>query len=293
MSLSILSTTSVSAAPNEYLANLNGELCFTALEVILTLLASQSLLALKDVNLSQREKQLIKRELCTELSVFHDFVKKRILSDESKEEPLRRKKYGIIQMEPCKSYLLRSEDRNDRRSIGQRSSGVSMRVNVTRKLHLTTQQTPSTRPTTSTEFNMTQQFSPISDVGTVSSRSGGSLTSISGRIGIGSSNLPSSTPASLQLKSCMKSTPKPGTKRNSDLYDYQADEYAEKKTISSIELRHNEHDDSVIDEEEEQIFFEPDEPTYCESSFVRLVEEDYLHFLSNLFAYICQTENIN
>lgn len=55
-------------------------------------------------------------------------------------------------------------------------------------------------------------------------------------------------------------------------------------------------DDDLIGEEDDtetQLFFEPEDPTYCELSFVRLVEEDYFHFLSNLFAYICQTETIN
>lgn len=60
----------------------------------MTLLASQSMLALKDVNLSHRNKQLIKRELSTELHIFHDWVKKTLRIDLNKT-PLHRKKHGL------------------------------------------------------------------------------------------------------------------------------------------------------------------------------------------------------
>lgn len=223
-----MSTVSASAAAtNEYLTNLDTELCFTALEFVLTLLASQSLLALKDVNLSQREKQLIKRELSTELSLFYDFVKKRVLPEVARDEPLRRKKYG------CKSNglnkeqmeeLARQQPSTSRKSV---SNSDRMRINVMRKA-----------------FEMTQQFSPI-----------GSSSS-----GFSRFDLPTSTPA-------------PSTSRPSPVDDDNDDE-----------------------QEEIQMYFDPkstEDPTFCELSVIQLVEEDYLHFLSNLFGYICHTEKIN
>lgn len=241
-SISALSTVSASAAAtNEYLTNLDAELCFTALEFVLTLLASQSLLALKDVNLSQREKQLIKRELSTELSVFYDFVKKRVLPEVARDEPLRRKKYG------CKSTGLSKEQMEEisrqqpstsRKSV---SNSDRMRINVMRKAF---EMTRGHQKSPRSAFEMTQQYSPI-----------GSSSS-----GFSRFDLPTSTPA--------QSTSRPSP----------AD------------------DDNEDDQEEIQMYFDPEsseDPAFCELSVIQLVEEDYLHFLSNLFGYICHTEKIN
>lgn len=89
-----LTLSTSTALPSEILSNLDERICFTALEYVMTLLASQSLLALKDVNLSNRNKQLIKRELSTELHIFHDWVKKTLRTDLNKT-PLHRKKHGL------------------------------------------------------------------------------------------------------------------------------------------------------------------------------------------------------
>lgn len=271
--LSMLST-STSAASNEHLANLDVDLCFIALEYILTLLASQSLLAVKTVNLSQREKQLIKRELCTELSVFHDFVKKRILTDESRDDPLHRAKHGLVQMEHSRPSSQPHVD--GRPSIGPKpNASDSLRVKVTRKLHLTTttQQTPA-QPLTSQKslLDMSQQFSPIAD----STQMYGvpSTSGITGR-----APLSSSTPAVPS-----QSPPKQGAKRSTDSavgHDVDDDWISGNKYFAED------------DDNESQLFFEPEDPSYCELSFLRLVEEDYFHFLSNLFTYICQSETIN
>ena len=64
-SVSSFTSTNAIALSNELLNHLDSKLCISGCEYVLTLLASQSLLALKDTNLSQREKQLIKRELST------------------------------------------------------------------------------------------------------------------------------------------------------------------------------------------------------------------------------------
>lgn len=210
------------------------------MEYVLTLLASQSLLALKDVNLSQRDKQLIKRELSTELSVFYDLVKKRILRDVARDEPLRRKKYGIRLCTLDEDFADKDDGKQTpttSRSMPKAiSSSDRMRVNLTRKLHLESQHSPT--PLRSA-FNMTQQYSPIT---------GG-----------------------------------PGTSKQRDQY-----------TIPSSTPTQQSQKKSLAQEDPMDVHeFDDTDPSFCELSSVRLVEEDYLHFLSNLFSYICHTEKIN
>lgn len=248
-SISALSSISATAATtNEYLTNLDSDLCFVGLEFVLTLLASQSLLALKDINLSQREKQLIKRELSTELSVFYDFVKRRILPEVARDDPLHRKKHGCRSLAFIKDQIdeiaRQQTPGSSRKSV---SSSDRMRINVMRKLHLN-QKSPSTSsPNTSTVgFNMTQQCSPIG----VASSSGGRL------------DLPSSTPA---------------------------------QPLGRRAMQQDDDNDANNDNQDDiRSYFDPEDPaTFCELSFIQLVEEDYLHFLSNLFGYICHMEKIN
>lgn len=243
-SLTAQISTSTTIATNEYLLHLDVDLCHIALEFILTLLASQSLLALKDLHLSQREKQLIKRELCTELFGFHEFVRKRILNDATRDDIRHRKKYGLIPMESIQlSYTPKHDEQ-------RKSSTDSMRVHVTRKLHLSTQPSPST-------------------------------SGISGR-----SPITTSTPV-VQLKSCLKTSPKHGQKRFSDSFEDRLDNESciAKKGFSDETFDYDVDYDA-------QLFYDPEDPTFCETSFVRLVEEDYLHFLSNLFSYIYQSEKV-
>lgn len=155
-SLSISSMTSSVIQPsNELLLHIDTRMCLNALELLLTLLASQSLLALKARQLSSREKQMIRRELSTELYCFHDFVKKKILKDTTKS-PLFRQKVGI-------SYITNSNannDDNDDQNAGTSSRAVlsqrrshDLRVNVVRKLHLQQKTVP---------FEVPHTISPIS-----------------------------------------------------------------------------------------------------------------------------------
>jgi nuclear pore complex protein Nup188 len=83
LSMSSMSN-SIIQPSNELLANLDSKICLSALEFLLTLLASQSLLALRSQSLTSREKQLIRRELSTELHCLHDFIKKKVLKDPTK-----------------------------------------------------------------------------------------------------------------------------------------------------------------------------------------------------------------
>lgn len=106
-----LSLSTSTALPAEILSNLDEKICFTALEYVMTLLASQSLLALKDANLSNRNKQLIKRELSTELHIFHDWVKKTLRIDLNKT-PLHRKKYGLKMMSTVSTHDTTITDRS-------------------------------------------------------------------------------------------------------------------------------------------------------------------------------------
>lgn len=101
----------------------------------MTLLASQSLLALKDINLSNRNKQLIKRELSTELHIFHDWVKKTLRTDLNKS-PLHRKKYGmkIISAGPQSDLIDLTQETADKEDNTHRDSDQFF----SRKQHLNT-----------------------------------------------------------------------------------------------------------------------------------------------------------
>lgn len=235
---------------NELLSHLDGKTCLIALEFVLSLLASQSLLAQKDMHLSLREKQLIKRELSTELHVFHDFVKKRILKD-SMKSILHRKKLGIFKI---------TNDLNDDMEVEvtpniskppapRRSTELSksMRVNVVRKQHLQQQQQHDISSTISPISSQIHQSTPIS-------------------------RGPDQTPIRGILK------PSPGTSIKRVGFNLNEDENDGNKI-------------AVYSEEDEPIFYDPVDPSFTGLSYVKLVEEDYLHFLSNLFLVVCNSEN--
>ncbi|XP_052860062.1 nucleoporin Nup188 [Anopheles cruzii] len=235
---------------NELLTHLDTKLCIYGLEFVLTLLASQSLLALKDVNLSQREKQLIKRELSTELLIFHDFVKRRILKDAKSN--LARKKHGVVPISNEVTdidYDDQDDDTDDRRrgtSSTDRSKGgatksnkrlssaqqQSMRINVVRKMHL----------------QKHHQESP--------ELSGGEATPV--------------------LKGILKPSP-PSTSVKRVMFDDDLDEPA-----NSI---------AYVEPEDEPVYYEAQEPQFTGLSYVQMVEEDYLHLLSNVLLIVGQSEN--
>lgn len=135
-------TNSTHQPHNEIFVNLNPELCCRALEYIITLLASQSLLRLKDPNMSMREKQLIRRDLFPELSLFYDFVRKNVLLEN--KDHLMRVKYGIVNMKmriDDDDYDELNEDFSQPQTGSHKRSlsNNSMRVNVIRKQHLSQQ----------------------------------------------------------------------------------------------------------------------------------------------------------
>lgn len=122
---------------DEILSKLNGRLCVMSLEYCLTLVASQSLLALRDPNLSIVDKQLIRKELMSnELAFFHDFVKKRILLNGRTFSG--RKKYGFLNI-PGRSHAKPDDDQGGEFPKPSTSKGISqrdsMRVKMVKKLH--------------------------------------------------------------------------------------------------------------------------------------------------------------
>uniref|UniRef100_A0A182J1L8 Nucleoporin NUP188 n=1 Tax=Anopheles atroparvus TaxID=41427 RepID=A0A182J1L8_ANOAO len=257
-SVSSYTSTNAITLSNELLSHLDSKLCICGLEVVLTLLASQSLLALKDANLSQREKQLIKRELSTELLIFHDFVKKRILKDA--KSILARKKHGAV---PIYNDADDPSDGDDGRSDatsasggakgqqGKRASSAahhSMRINVVRKLHL-----------------QHQQHQHPSEQGSRSRSSTSGQESPAAR-----------EPSTPVLRGILKPSPSTSIKR------VMFDEGTLDETGKSMAL---------IEPEDEPVFFEPEEPRFTGLSYVQLVEEDYLHLLSNVLFIIGQSEN--
>jgi nuclear pore complex protein Nup188 len=257
-SLSMTSTTSVVSTTqiqpsNDLLTRLDCKLSISALEFILSLLASQSLLALKGVSLSDRDeqfKQLLRRELKTELSTFHDLVKKRIMRDGKCN--WSRRKYGISLMKNLRIVDDDDDDEDEepvRQSVAVRSSTASksLRAQVTRKNWQQQLQTPAPAAPV---FNMSKVYSPIGE----------------------------STPL-VSTSSAMATPPKGILKPHS----------------STALKRHVAFEDDTMQKktcnEDEPIFFEPDDPVFTGLSFVKIVEEDYFHFLSNLFGTICHTEN--
>lgn len=243
---------------------------------MLTLLGTQSLLALKDPNMSTREKQLIKRELGTELAVYHDFIRRR-LQNESKG-PLYRRKRGIAMLRSPNNDQNDDDDEDDdnapQQPVSQRTSSSSrqqqsMRVNVIRKLHAqhANQQTSTTTPSPQPQQHGLKR--PPIDISPI-----GSSLSAPHKV----SALPTSTP----LDSGNRVILNPHSKRvtfSEDSNKGKATSAADRSN-SSIQNDENNDDDTPCGSNE----------TYTALSTVQLVESDYLHFMSNLFAFICQNE---
>lgn len=233
-------SSSVVQASNELLSHLDSKVCVVALEFTLTLLASQSLLALKNIQLSSRDKQLIRRELSNELYCFHDFVKKKIHKDSSKSA-FCRQKLGIFQI------TNQHEDDDDSqqeqsRGASQRKS-LDLRVNVVRKLHLQQK---------SSQFEIPSSFSPIPQAHS------SAYTPIE------------ETP----VRSTVEATNSTSVKRVG--FD-----------LSSTSHKMTMYEEEVV----EPYVVNRADPSFTGLSFVKMIEEDYLHLLSNLFMFICQNEN--
>ncbi|CAF4863355.1 unnamed protein product [Pieris macdunnoughi] len=208
-----------------------------ALHATLTLLASQALLAVRDPSVPSRHKQLVRRELASELTVYHDFVRKRILCAAHARPHLLRNKLGAWPLGAHEEETKRIEDaRNERnpspedeRSLPpppppKRASQDSMREFILRKHFLDKcAQTPTKEPPT-----------PVSH-----------------------------------------STPAPDKKRESS---------RSLKRVSWAETTRD--SDEILDTSLQEI-----ETPYSNLTEVQINnDEDYFHFMSVVFLYVCQTE---
>uniref|UniRef100_A0A336LW21 CSON001696 protein n=1 Tax=Culicoides sonorensis TaxID=179676 RepID=A0A336LW21_CULSO len=263
-SLSMTSVTSFTgpsgiAPSNELLSHLDTKICVNALEIVLTLLASQSLLALKNEKLSSREKQLIRRELSTELLQFHDFVRKKIT-----REFCKRKKHGLVlmeshydrgQLDESQGELDATLDKTPIPIVKSSDHAKSLRVNLAKKLHQ------------KQLFDTTVPISPIS-------KPKGPQTTVKEH------HAKESTP----LKSILKPSTSTSQKRH---VMFEPEEESEPKVESELEKKKRLSED----DDEETFYLEPEtEPPYTGLSFVKMVEEDYFHLLSNIFTHISQHE---
>lgn len=221
--------------------------------------------------MSTREKQLIKRELGTELAVYHDFIRRR-LQNESKG-PLYRRKRGIAFLRT--PYSDQNDDDDDDNAIhqpaSQRTSSSSkqqqsMRVNVIRKLHAqhANQQTSSMPPTPQPQHGLKRPPIDISPIG--------SALSTPHKV----SALPTSTPFDSGNRVILN----PHSKRVTFSEDSNKG-----KTVgadrSNSSIQHDKNNAEMACGSNED---------YTGLSTVQLVESDYLHFMSNLFAFVCQNE---
>lgn len=262
-SLSFASVSSVNC-PNELLSNLDGDLCLLALEHVLTLAASQSMLALKNPCMSSREKQLIRREITTELISYHEFVRKKILLDHREHKEMwHRRKHGLVLMDiPTKDNAAASTSSQAQllSEINRKNSAdlrKSMRVNVVRRQHLQQQQQQRT-PTAAGSFEMTQVISPIG----------------------------TSKQLHQQPVAAISSTPnfmRPPLRRPNEAETV----LDQGKRVYIADEAYGTEDE---EEEEEIEYFPPDDTNFSILPYVQMVEEDYLHFMSNLFSVICQSD---
>ncbi|XP_023179391.2 nucleoporin NUP188 homolog isoform X2 [Drosophila hydei] len=244
------SVSTASCPSSELLCNLDGQLCLVALEHLLMLVASQSIYVIRSPELEPRWKQIVRRDISSELLSFHEFVRRKVIVDyrDSRCQWVRRK-HGLLKFKPTNMAMSTGNASGSHRNneVARRTSSAAndLRVNVVRRLHL--QQHPQQHQQQSSNLEMTRMLSPI---GTRNLSSGHQMAA--------------STP---QDSTDVSETPR-AVHRDSRKRFYAGDSKA-------IEV---------------QYLQPPAEPIYCELSQVQLVEEDYLQLMSALFGVIPQTE---
>ncbi|EDW02316.1 nucleoporin Nup188 [Drosophila grimshawi] len=137
-------TQSISAATcpsNELLSNMDGQLCLVALEHLLMLVASQSIFMIRSPDLEPRWKQIVRRDISSELLSFHEFVRRKVIVDHRDSRcPWVRRKHGLLKFQ--QTDATRHGPGQPRSSssteVVRRSSTTNneLRVNVVRRLHL-------------------------------------------------------------------------------------------------------------------------------------------------------------
>lgn len=162
-SLSANSISSAACPSSELLSNLDGQLCLVALEHLLMLVASQSIYVIRSQELEPRWKQIVRRDISSELLSFHEFVRRKVIVDyrDSRCQWVRRK-HGMYKVKPSDGAARNVTTQLVRRSTSS-STTNELRVNVVRRLHL--QQQLHAPQTTESQFEMTRMLSPIGPSG--------------------------------------------------------------------------------------------------------------------------------
>ncbi|XP_034111624.1 nucleoporin Nup188 [Drosophila albomicans] len=255
-SLSVNSIASAACPSNELLANLDGQLCLVALEHLLMLVASQSIYVIRSPELEPRWKQIVRRDISSELLCFHEFVRRRVIVDyrDSRCQWVRRK-HGLLKIKQSDAAILAPSQRNATEVVRRTSSTANeLRVNVVRRLHL--QQQQHAPQSSENNFEVTQVLSPIA----------APYSSAAGH------NIEASTPQAAM-----------------ELGDTPKGHLESRKRPHFGQLQHNPQDEAAL-AIEVQYFAPTTSSGYSELSQVQLVEEDYLQLMSALFGVIPQSE---
>lgn len=299
-SLSMTSTTSAASAAttagaatggttpatSELLSRLDDGQCVRALELVLTMLCSQSLLALRDGGLSVRDKQLIKRELSTELAGFHEFVRRRVMPTEGGggRDPLQRRKRGVA--------LIRVSDENDNGfetvspSAADKSTPAAT-VAATQQQ----QQQQRNRPLTMREKVMRQQHQQHAG-----QKRGGSALSAPDCSPIASGSAEKKPGATMEAAAAAASTPIVSILAQPAAASTSGGGH-KRVTFPSNPVQRDGSDSTFIVDRDvvdtsgaynETVYIGSEDSTCSGLSLVQLVESDYLHLLSLVFMHICQ-----
>lgn len=248
-----MNSISGTACPSsELLANLDGQLCLVALEHLLMLVASQSIYVIRSPHLEPRWKQIVRRDISSELLSFHEFVRRKVIVDyrDSRCQWVRRK-HGLLKLKQAAANAVATQPSSSTEVVRRSSSNTNeLRVNVVRRQHL--QHAAAASTSGESNFEMTRMLSPIA--------------------------VPQSPPAGQRIES---STPQ---------ISNEAGETTSRKRLHIAQPIGELCLEDELLAIQVQYFPPSTEPGYCELSQVQLVEEDYLQLMSLLFGVIPQSE---
>lgn len=148
---------------SELLSNLDGQLCLVALEHLLMLVASQSIYVIRSPELEPRWKQIVRRDISSDLLSFHEFVRRKVIVDyrDARCQWVRRK-HGLLKFRPQnvgRSPAIASGSQRGNEVARRSTTANELRVNVVRRLHL--QQHAQPPQPQSGSLEMTRMLSPI------------------------------------------------------------------------------------------------------------------------------------
>lgn len=303
-------------AATDWLTKFNSKRTVFALENIMTFLAAQTIFTTTNSEISNRDQQLIRRELCSELYSFHELVRKKVLMNS--DDIMVRQKHGScklsISLHKNKDDIPNSDeeyvsstDEQDEEISGireledsspenKRITDKSMRVDVIRKLHLEAISKTKSKLTPQKRTMPRVPHSPVSHLNIACStmihqRSSPFEDLLKGMEGIRyvdnrpelmspvkyypvqnvniskSSKLPESTP--FPGSTPVRGSPDffPGTEAPSPV----------KRDEPSFVIK--------------MLAPQDDAENYSPLTDILMTEEDYLHFLSYLFMYLCPMDS--